>query len=290
MRRQRIAITGSHGYLASLIQTYNQDRFEFVPVLRSDVDYTNPAQVHDYFSHLDFDVMFHTAAIATTAVCEADPEGTGIVNCDSAIEIAKVCQTRHKRMLFISTEQIYNGKTQPGPFAETEAPASVTRYGQQKAQVDAWMRENMDDYVILRLSWMFGLPLPHVKPSPGIVLNVLRAVRTQTPTPFTVREKRCMTYAQRLADQFGAIVQLPSGAYHFASQNDASTYDCARYVAGRMGFSDDEVRRYILPNNERYADRFRDFRLDDSKALAAGLQLGTFQEDVDLCLRDFGWL
>jgi len=197
-------------------------------------------------------------------------------------------------MIFISTEQIYNGKHEPGPFSESVEAESVTNYGKQKAEVDAWMRATMSDYVILRLSWMFGMALPHVKPSPGIVGNVVRALRTNTPTLFTVNEKRCMTYAQHLADQFAAICELPSGAYNFASSNDLCTYDAARVVAGKLvsaGIATpDAVERCILPNTERYADRFRDFRLDNRKAVAAGIQLGTFEEDVDRCLADFGWM
>ena len=286
---KRMVITGASGYLASLIQLYNKDEFEFVRVSRRDVDYTKPEEVSRYFSSLDFDVLFHTAANATTASCESDPVGTHLVNCDSAIEIAKVCREKGKRMLFISTEQIFNGKGIPGPFGEEEKLCSVTRYGQQKAEVDAWMRSTMDDYVIMRLSWMFGMPLPHLKPSPGIVLNTLKAMRTKTPTLFTVNEKRCMTYAQRLADQFPAICSLPSGAYHFASQNDLCTYDCARLVARKFGYGEKEIDSYILPNNDRYADRFRDFRLDNSKIVSAGIELGTFEDDVDRCLADFGW-
>ena len=217
--RQRIAITGAHGYLASLVQRYNAERFEFVRVSRADVDYTKPDEVARFFSDLDFDLLFHTAANATTADCESDPHGTHLVNCDSAIEIAKVCESRGKRMLFISTEQLFNGKSEPGPFGEDVEPNCVTNYGQQKAEVDAWLQANSSDYVTLRLSWMFGMAMPGVKPSPGIVGNVLKALRAETPTKFTVNEKRCMTYAQQLADNFGKICELPSGTYHFAAAN-----------------------------------------------------------------------
>ena len=290
----RIAITGANGYLASLVQTYNAGTFDFIRVSRSDVDYADLNGLRSYFEALDFDILFHTAANATTADCENDPAGTRRVNCEAAIELGRICHERGKRMIFISTEQIYNGKHEPGPFSESVEAESVTNYGKQKAEVDAWMRATMSDYVILRLSWMIGMALPHVKPSPGIVGNVVRALRTNTPTLFTVNEKRCMTYAQHLADQFAAICELPSGAYNFASSNDLCTYDAARVVAGKLvsaGIATpDAVERCILPNTERYADRFRDFRLDNRKAVAAGIQLGTFEEDVDRCLADFGWM
>ena len=286
---RRVVITGATGYLASLVRLYNQDRFEFVPVSRSDVDYRRPSEVERFFSGLDFDLLFHTAANATTAACEGDPAGTGLVNRDSAIAVARACAAKGRRMVFISTEQVFNGRTDPGPFDEREEPCCVTRYGQHKADVDAWMERELDDYVTVRLSWMFGLPLPHVTPSPGIVGNVLAALRSGTPTKFTANERRCMTYAQRLADQFGAICELPRGLYHFASANGRTTYESALLVAERLGAPADDIERIILPDTERYADRFRDFRLDASKARAAGIELGTFEQDVDLCLHDFGW-
>lgn len=290
---QRMAITGANGYLASLIQRYNRDAFEFARVTRRDVDYTDLAAVRAYFENLNFDICFHTAANATTADCEMDPAGTHRVNTEAAIEIARVCRERRKRFIFISTEQLYNGKSEPGPFTEDEPVSCVTAYGQQKAEVDAWLKENMGDYVCLRLSWMFGMAMPGVKPSPGILGNVMRALTTDTPAKFTVNEKRCMTYAQRLAGQFDRIAALPSGTYHFASENGLCTYDAARLVAERLvasGIADAErVERCILPDTERYADRFRDFRLDAGKIRAAGIELGTFEEDVDRCLADFGW-
>jgi len=99
-----------------------------------------------------------------------------------------------------------------------------------------------------------------------------------------------MTYAQNLADQFEKICDLPSGTYHFASANDLCTYECARLVARRFGYSDDDIARYILPDTERYEDRFRDFRLCSSKIQAEGIQLGTFEDNLDRCAQDFGWV
>lgn len=295
----KVAITGASGYLASLIQTYNRGSFEFVPITRRDVDYADPDGVGAYVRTLDFDLMLHMAANATTADCENDPDGTHLVNCDSALSIARACADTHRRMVFISTEQVFNGRSESGPFFESDETSCVTAYGQQKLEVDTWLRENMDNYITLRLSWMFGMAMPGVRPSPGILGNVLKALRTNTPTKFTLNEKRCMTYAQRLAEQFGAICELPSGTYHFASANGTSaqdglsTHEAALLVAGKLvdaGIARAEsVDRCILPNTERYADRFRDFRLNATAIQDAGIELGTLESDVDRCLADFGW-
>lgn len=288
--RPKILVTGANGYIASLVRLYNADAFDFTCVSHSDLDFSKTKDVADYFEKADFDIVFHTAANTTTADCERDPEGTHRINSESAIEIARICAMREKRMIFLSTEQLFNGKTQPGPFKETEEPLCVTDYGKQKLEVDSWIRANLKDYVIFRLSWQFGLPFAHVKVSPGILERVMKAVKTDTPTKFTVNEKRCMTYAQRLADGFGRLTEAPTGVYNIASENDLTTYESARYIAKRLGCSDAETEKLILPDYERYADRFRDYRLDANKTKELGVPLATFEEDVDTCLKDFGLL
>ena len=285
---ERVLITGARGYLASLAQLYNAGRYEFVRVSHTDVDFRDPRGVEEFVRSADFDVCLHMAADATTAHCEKDPEGTHRVNTESAIAIARACHERRRRVVFISTEQCFNASGGTAPFSEDDEQASTTRYGQQKMEADAWIREHVDDYLILRFSWMFGLALPGVKPSPNILTNVLSVLRSGEPAAFRVHERRNMTYAQRFASQLPQILALPSGAYHFASQNGRTTYETARLVAERLGCSAAELDRLILPDEKTYAERPRDFRLASEKIQAAGIELGTFEEDLDACLRDFG--
>lgn len=288
MARERVLITGAHGYLASLVQLYNAGTYDFIRVSHSDVDFADPKRVAERFRKADFDICLHMAADATTAHCEKDSEGTHRVNTESAIEIARVCQEWGKRLVFISTEQCFNAAPGQAPYCETDEMGTVSRYGQQKAEADLWIQEHLEDYVILRFSWMFGLALPGVHPSPNILTNVMRALRTDTPTGFRVHERRNMTYAQRFAGQLPKILALPSGVYHLASQNPYTTYEAARVIAARLGCDSRITERIILPDEKTYAEAPRDFRLASDKIQAAGIELGTFEEDLDLCLRDFG--
>ena len=285
---EKVLITGARGYLASLAQLYNAGRYEFVRVSHTDVDFRDPEGVEAFFRAADFDICLHMAADATTAHCEQDPEGTHRVNTESAIAVARVCHERGKRVVFISTEQCFNASPGTAPFSEDDEQVSTTRYGQQKMEADAWIRANVENYLILRFSWMFGLALPGVKPSPNILTNVLGVLRSGEPAAFRVHERRNMTYAQRFAAQLPQILALPSGAYHFASQNGRTTYETARLVAERLGCPAEQIDRLILPDEATYAERPRDFRLASEKICAAGIVLGTFEEDLDACLRDFG--
>lgn len=289
MTKQKLAITGANGYIASLVRLYNAQEFDVVPVTRQDVDFSDPAAVRDFFEKLDFDLVFHTAAVATTALCENEPELTHRINVESPIELAKVCAEKGKRLIFITTEQTFNAKTEGAPFAEDAEPESHSHYGRQKSEVDAWLEASDVDYVTLRLSWMFGLPMPGVKPSPNVAVQVLKALRTGEPASFKVHDRRGLTYAQLLAEKFPRLAALPRGQYNFSSETDVTPYQAARYLGNAFGYDDETVARVILPDLDSYADAPRDYRLDTEKLAEQGIELGTFEENVARMLKDFGW-
>ena len=287
---KKIAVTGANGYLASLVMKSNAGKYEFIPLTRKDIELSEPAKVKEFFENLDFDVVLHTAADATTAHCEETPELTHRINTESTIAIADVCKAKGKRFIFLSTEQCFNGKTVEGPFKEEEELVAVTNYGLQKKEADEYIRANLEDYVILRLSWMMGLPMPGIKVSPNIIKNVANALAHEKPTLFTVNEVRGMTYMRNLADQFDKIVELPTDVYNFTAENTLNTYEAAKLVAKKFGASEETIAKIILPNTERYKDRFRDYRLDNTKIKEHGIVLTNFEEDVEACLKDFGWM
>ncbi|HAM31503.1 MAG TPA: dTDP-4-dehydrorhamnose reductase [Erysipelotrichaceae bacterium] len=284
-----ILVTGANGYLASYIAHLNKNKFNWIRMTRKDADLSDPEAVAQFVSKQDFDICFHTAANATTAVCEDNPALAHQINVESTEAIAKVCARKGAKLIFCSTEQIFNGKAEHGPFKEEEEPQAVTVYGQNKIECESIISKLCPDAVILRYSWMMGLSMPGIKASPNIVANVMNAILRQSPTLFTVNEKRCMTYARHLAEQFEAITKLPAGVYHVASHNNKSTYESAKFVAEAIGATPEAIEKYILPNYERYADRFRDYRLDAGKLSEYGITFGTFDEDVLQILSDFGW-
>lgn len=287
---KKLIITGGNGFIASLVKEALKGTVEVTALTRKDLDLSDPAAVRDYFMKAEYDYVFHTGAMAQTADCENYPELTHKINVESTLAIADACKEHNARLIFISTEQCFNGKTESGPFKEEDELCSITAYGNHKVECEAYIKKQLDDYLILRFSWMLGMSRPGVKASPNIVGNVMKAMFYQNPTKFTVNEIRGMTYAQKFADVFAKIMELPTGVYHISDTNTHNTYESAKIVANAMGFSTEAIDTYILPNHERYADRFRDYRLDSTKLKEHGIDLGTFEENIEACLKDYGWL
>ncbi len=286
---KKIAVTGANGFIASAVRLYNQDRYEFLPVTRKQIDFTDPKTVYPALREMDFDVLIHTAANAKTEFCAEYPELSHAVNVVSAEEAARAAKDAGAKFVFISTEQVFNGRSDSGPFTEEDEPLCVTNYGNQKLEAEKYIQNELEDYLILRLSSMFSLPMPGVKPSANFMVRTWDALRTETPAKFTPHEQRGMTYVMTLAEHLSELLALPSGIFHYSSVNNLTTYELCRYVAEEMGYPDTMIDQYILKDEERYADRFRDYRLSNEKLRSYGIDPGTMEQDVARCLKDFGW-
>ena len=196
---KKLVITGGNGYIASLVREAVHNDVEVVALTRKELDLSNTEEVREWFTNHEYDYVFHTGAMAQTADCENYPELTHKINVESTIEIAKACKNKNARLIFISTEQCFNGKTETGPFTEDTPLCSVTAYGNHKIECENFITSQLNNYIILRFSWMLGMSRPHIKASPNIIRNVMNAVFFQKPTLFTVNEIRGMTYAQKLS-------------------------------------------------------------------------------------------
>lgn len=284
-----ILVTGANGYLASYVYKENKDRYHWIRMTRKDADFSHPDQVASFLKNQDFDICYHTAANANTAWCLANPDLAYKINVESTKEIIEACKEKKARLIFSGTEQSFNGKETQGPFSEDETPLSVTVYGQNKSECEEWIHKELDDAIILRYSWMMGLSFDEVKASPSLIKNVMNALIQNKATKFTCNEKRGLTYAKHLAKQFEKIVSLEAGTYHVAASNTHTTYESACIIAQKLGVSQDRIDQLILPDTQRYADRFRDYRLDASKLEKKGICFGTFEDNVDELLEDFQW-
>lgn len=215
---KRIIATGGQGYIVSLVKSCNENSFDWVTLGRKQLDLSETKKVENYFASEDYDVVFHAGAMPKTSDCEELPELTYLVNVASTKEIVNACKSKNKRLIFISSEQVYNGRKEEGPFTEEEPTSAVTAYSRHKIECEQYIIENLNDYLILRFSWMYGLSMPKVKVSANIISNVMNAMFYRKPALFTVNEKRGMTYAHVLAENFGKIAGLPAGIYNVTSE------------------------------------------------------------------------
>lgn len=285
---ESILVTGANGFLASRFCEYYKQKYNVIPLKRTDLDITDEKKVLDVFKKYKPDYVLHTAAVAETKTCEDNPEKTYNINVTGAENVAKACAFVHSRMIFLSSEQVYNGNCESGPYSEDCTPVPNTQYGKQKLQAEKNISNIADDLVILRLTWMFGFPEKNRKVNANIVWNTIKVVFNGRGVKFPANEFRGMTYVYELIEKFEKILKLPGGIYNTGSENNLSTYSVACEVLKDMGI-ESRTGDIIIKDEEKYKDMPRDLRISNDKIKSYGISFSETKDAVYKCINDFSF-
>ena len=185
------------------------------------------------------------AAVARLAACAADPVGSAQVNVTGTLALAERLIAHGIHVLFLSTNQVFDGAT---PNVAADAPtAPVSEYGKQKARTEAALRTHMArgaPAAILRLAKV-------VPPQTALLRDWRAALAAGAP----IRAFRDMTMAPTPIDRVTqAIVALmtdrTAGVFQLTGPRDVPYVEVGRFVAGRIG-ADPEL---VIPASVREAE------------------------------------
>lgn len=285
---KKVLLTGSNGFFASRYYTYYKDKYEILSLTRTDLNITEESKAIEIIQSFKPDYVIHTAAIADTGLCEKNPELSYDINVKGSINIAKACSLAKSKLVYLSSEQIFNGNVESGPYAEIHTPNPNTIYGKHKLEAEVKLKEIIDELWILRLTWLFGFPEKNCKVSSNILWNVVSSVLKDKKLKLPTNEFRGMTYVYDLIENFHKIFNLPYGTYHTGSENDLSTYDIGFIILKEMGLAH-KVDIYLDKDTERYKNHARDLRISNSKLKHYDIILPKTKDAIKNCLKDFNY-
>lgn len=257
------------------------------------LDITNKENVENVLTELKPDVIVHCAAWTAVDLAEDDDkvERVRSINAGGTENIAKVCKKLDSKMVYISTDYVFDGQgTEPWtPDCTAYKPLNV--YGQTKLEGELAVSVNLDKYFIVRIAWVFGV---NGKNFIKTMLNVakthstLRVVNDQIGTP---------TYTYDLARLLVDMIETEKYGYYHATNEGGyiSWYEFTKEIfrqaveMGRMEYAEDNVS--VIPvTTEEYgiskAKRPFNSRLDKRKLLENGFEpLPTWQDALKRYLR-----
>lgn len=284
----KILVTGAAGFFASRFCEYYKDKYEIIPLKRNDLDIRDENKVVNVIKNIKPNYVLHTAAIADTGKCEQDKETSYDINVLGSRNIAKGCSLSGAKLIQLSTEQLFNGNTEEGPYSEDVKPVPNTTYGAHKLMAEDEIKKILEEAYILRLTWMFGFPERFKKVNANIIWNVMKAALSNSIMKIPVNEYRGMTYVYDLIDNIPKIMELPYGTYHTGSENNFSTYDIAEHVVKELGLSY-RIKDIIQKDEDKFKEYARDLRVSNSKLKSFGVVFADTKEAVSNCINDFSY-
>ena len=283
-----LAKRGYEGIGSDIKDTYSgiPDGTAVVTMPYVPMDITDKASVEKVLKEVNPDVVVHCAAWTAVDLAEDEDKKETVqkVNADGTRNIALVCKELGCKMVYISTDYVFDGQgTQPWePDCKDYKPLNV--YGETKLAGELAVSENLEKYFIVRIAWVFG---KNGKNFIKTMLNLgkthdqLRVVSDQIGTP---------TYTLDLAVLLVDMIETEKYGYYHATNEGGyiSWYDFTKEIfrqAIEAGHKEYEKVTVTPVTTEEYgvskAKRPFNSRLDKSKLPANGFNLlPTWQDAV----------
>lgn len=152
-----ILVTGVNGQLGfDVVKELKRRNIECLGIDIKDLDITDSNATFEYISNLKPECVIHCAAYTAVDRAEDEEEICTKVNVYGTENIAKACKNIDAKMIYISTDYVFDGKgDKPFEVDGNIEPASV--YGKTKYEGELKVKEILDKYYIVRISWVFGI-------------------------------------------------------------------------------------------------------------------------------------
>ena len=229
----KILVTGGNGQLAQCLKDVvkNNDELDVNFQDLPELDITNIQQLVSYFSKNELDYCINCAAYTAVELAEEQSDLAYAVNADGPKNLAEVCKKYQVKLLHISTDFVFDGKKQT-PYIESDMPNPLGVYGASKWQGERNIQEIMEDYFILRTSWLYS------EYGNNFMKTMLKLSETRDEINVVSDQIGSPTYAGDLAEVLIKIVLSSStnyGLYHFSNSGAISWYDFAVEIFTQFG-------------------------------------------------------
>ena len=155
----KIVVTGPNGMLGQdLVPELFKRGHDVIPVTSNDMDVTQYPEVKTCLGLIKPDMVIHTAAYTDVDDCEEDPSTACNVNITGTVNIADYCGENKVKLIFISTDHVFSGRGSASRVAyrETHKAEPINVYGITKLMGEKAIEQHLEEYYILRTSWLFG--------------------------------------------------------------------------------------------------------------------------------------
>ncbi|MDC0571654.1 dTDP-4-dehydrorhamnose reductase [Flavobacteriaceae bacterium] len=229
----KILVTGGNGQLAQCLKDVVKHHknlavdFQDLP----DLDITNKQQLESYFSNNELDYCINCAAYTAVDLAEEQSDLAYAVNAEGPKNLAEVCKKYQVKLLHISTDFVFDGNKQT-PYLETDMPNPLGVYGASKWQGERYIQEIMEEYFIIRTSWLYS------EYGNNFMKTMLKLSETREEISVVSDQFGSPTYAGDLAEVLIKIVLYSSisyGIYHYSNGGIVSWYDFSVEIFKQFG-------------------------------------------------------
>ena len=197
------------------------------------LDITDAQAVERVLTQTRPDAVIHCAAwtAVDAAEDEANRQKVRLINGGGTRNIAQACKKLNCKMMYISTDYVFDGQGESPWQPDCQAYAPLNVYGQSKLEGEKAVFELLDQYFIVRIAWVFG------KNGSNFVKTMLQLSETHDTLRVVNDQVGTPTYTPDLSRLLADMIETDRYGYYHATNAGGyiSWYDFACEIFRQAG-------------------------------------------------------
>ena len=196
------------------------------------MDITDEKAVSEKIREINPDVVVHCAAWTAVDLAEDEDKVDKVraINADGTRYIANVCRELDCKMVYISTDYVFDGQgeTPWDPDCKDYKPLNV--YGLTKYEGEIAVEQNVEKFFTVRIAWVFGIN------GKNFIKTMLRLGKERGAVSVVDDQIGSPTYTYDLAKLLVEMIQTDRyGRYHATNEGLCSWYEFACEIFKQAG-------------------------------------------------------
>ena len=224
-----VLITGANGQLGKeLVKQFKQRDYRVFAMSRKDIDITNQVNVEEKILSYHPDVIIHAAAYTAVDLAEKNKKVAYETNALGSYYIACAAKKVGAKMVYISTDYVFNGE-KSCPYTEEDEVNPLSTYGMSKWIGEKLVQSSLQESYIIRTSWLYG------HEGNNFVKTMLYLAKQQKEINVVNDQVGSPTYTKDLVDVICRLLGKRYGTYHVSNSDSCSWYEFAREIFLEVG-------------------------------------------------------
>lgn len=260
----RVLVTGVKGQLGyDVVRELRRRGEEAIGVDVEEMDITDESAVRAFLTACRPDAVVHCAAWTAVDLAEEpqNHEKVRAINVCGTQYIAAVCKEIDAKMIYISTDYVFDGQGETPWNADCKAYRPLNVYGQTKLEGELAVSQTLEKYFIVRIAWVFG------KNGKNFVKTMLQVGKKYDTVRVVCDQIGTPTYTADLARLLVDMLSTEKYGYYHATNEGGyiSWYDFTKEIYKQAGLTTNVLPVTTAEYGLSKAARPFNSRLDKSK-------------------------
>ena len=220
-----ILVTGASGQLGhDVVEELKHRGLAYDAPTSAEMDITDQDSVMEWILKSCPSAVIHCAAYTAVDKAEDEADRCYLINAEGTRNVARACLDVGAKMVYISTDYVFDGSgSAPWETGDQTGPLNV--YGESKLAGERLVRTTLDEYFIVRISWVFG------KNGNNFVKTMLHLGESRDVLNVVADQWGAPTYTKDLAPLLCDMIQTEKyGIYHATNEGVTNWAEFAQEI------------------------------------------------------------